>query len=58
MGTRPRRHRGGARLEPAAGRPVGLADDEQLVGEVRQALEQGNADRTRAEERDATDPGH
>jgi hypothetical protein len=40
----PRRHRRRARLEATAGRPIGLADDEQLVAQLRQPGEQRDAE--------------
>jgi hypothetical protein len=47
--------RRGSQLEPPAGWPVRLADDEQLVGEVSHAFEQRHAEGPGAEEGDATD---
>ena len=47
-----------SQLEPAAGGPIRLADDEQLVGEIGHALEQRHAERAGAEEGDAPDPTH
>ncbi len=42
-----------AHVQTATGRLVGAADDEQGVGEVRQPLEERDAERAAAEERDA-----
>ena len=56
--ARESRDRRRAQLEAAAGRAIGLADDEELVGELRHAGEQRNAEGSRAEEADATDARH
>ena len=50
-----RRDRRRAQLEAAAGRPIRLADDEQLVGQLRDAGEQRNPEGAGAEERDPSD---
>ena len=50
--------RRGSQLEPPAGRPIRLADDEQLVGEIGHALEQRHAEGAGAEEGDAPDATH
>ncbi len=47
-----------AQLEPATGRPIGLAHDEELIGQVSDAREEGNAECTGAEEGDAPDARH
>ncbi len=56
--ARERRDRRCAQLEAAAGRTIGLADDEEVVGALRHAGEQRNPEGSRAEETDATDARH
>ena len=43
-------------LQPPPRGPIRLADDHQLVGEVRHASEQRDAEGSGAEERDPADP--
>ena len=43
-------------LQPPAGRPIRLADDQHLVGEVRHAAEQRDSEGAGAQECDPTDP--
>ena len=48
----------GARPQPAAGRPIRLADDEQLVAERRQPGQERDAEGAGGQERDAADRRH
>ena len=45
-------------MHAAPGGPIGLADDEQLVGKLREALQQRDAERPGAEEGDPPEPVH
>jgi hypothetical protein len=49
---------GRAQLETAAGRPVRLADDEELIRHLGDTREQRNAEGSRAEKDDAPDAPH
>ncbi len=58
MLARPSRDRRGPHLQPATGRAIGLADDEQVVRGLGDARQERHAERAGAEEDDATEATH